>query len=336
MSPSPEGQGIASTGEAERIRPRGTLVAIGGNEDKSADLEVLRTICGLPEGGTDVVELIPTASRIPDEAAGQYIEPFTKLGCSTVNIMNVDSRQAANDPENVQRILDADVVFFTGGDQLRITSMLGGSKLLSTLQGHYQRGGVVAGTSAGAAVMSSSMIYQGRAGRAMRKGNVQMTSGISLLPDVVVDSHFTRRGRFGRLLEVVTGNPGVIGLGLDEDSGVIVRDGTRLEAIGSGVVVIIDGHDMGYTNITQVRMGTAIAAEGIQVHAMTKGHGFDLRTREFLRPDQVPTEEDHEDPPLDEADGRADDGTDAGGDQEEDARGPQGPGTVPADADGDT
>lgn len=288
MSEDTPQQGIESPGEAERITPKGTLVAIGGNEDKSADLEVLATICDLPEGGTDVVELIPTASQIPDEAAGQYIEPFTELGCSTVNIMNVDSRQAANDPDNVQRVLDADVVFFTGGDQLRITSLLGGSKLLSTLQGHYQRGGVIAGTSAGAAVMSGSMIYQGKAGRAMRKGNVQMTSGINLLPDVVVDSHFTRRGRFGRLLEVVTGNPGVIGLGLDEDSGVIVRDGTRLEAIGSGVGVVIDGHDMGYTDITHVRMGTAIAAEGIRVHTMTKGHGFDLRTREFLHPDEVP------------------------------------------------
>lgn len=287
MTSEEQRPGLASEGEAERIIPKGTLVAIGGNEDKSADLEVLATICDLPEGGTDVVELIPTASQIPDEAAGQYIEPFTELGCSTVNIMEVDSREAANEPDNIQRVLDADVVFFTGGDQLRITSTLGGSKLLSTLQGHYQRGGVIAGTSAGAAVMSSSMIYQGHAGRAMRKGNVQMTSGINLIPDVVIDSHFTRRGRFGRLLEVVTGNPGIIGLGLDEDSGVIVRRGRLLETIGSGVVFIIDGHGMRSTNITQVPLGTAIAAEGIEVHTMTKGHGFDLHAREFLRPGEV-------------------------------------------------
>ena len=103
----------------ERIVPEGTLVAVGGNEDKTADLEVLRTICELPEGGTDVVEIIPTASNYPEEAAEQYIEPFQKLGCTTVNIMDIRDRDAANDPEHVQRILDADVVFFTGGDQLR-------------------------------------------------------------------------------------------------------------------------------------------------------------------------------------------------------------------------
>ena len=127
----------------ERIVPQGTLVAVGGNEDKTTDLEVLRTICNLPEGGSKVVEIIPTASNYPEEAAEQYIEPFTKLGCTTVNIMDIRDRDAANDPGHVQRILDADVVFFTGGDQLRITNLLGGSDLLQTMLGHYQRGGVI-------------------------------------------------------------------------------------------------------------------------------------------------------------------------------------------------
>lgn len=283
----------------KEVVPLGSLVAIGGNEDKTADLDVLRTICGLPEGGTKVVELIPTASRIPDEAAGQYIEPFTKLGATTVNIMNIDGRDDANDPELVQRILDADVVFLTGGDQLRITNLLGGSKIMHTLQGHYQRGGVIAGTSAGAAAMSQAMIYQGKAGMAMRKGTVQMTPGMGLIQGVVIDSHFTQRGRFSRLLEVVTGNPGVIGLGLDEDSGVIIRDGNRVEAIGSGVVVVIDGHEMRYSNITQVRMGRAIAEEGVLVHTLTRGHGFHLEDRRYLRPSTADDEPDDEDGSVD-------------------------------------
>jgi cyanophycinase len=283
---------------AKDVVPLGSLVAVGGNEDKTADLEVLRTICALPEGGTKVVEIVPIASRVPEEAAGQYIEPFQKLGVETVNIMDVSSRAAANDAALVQRIIDADVVFFTGGDQLRITNLLGGSGLHRTLQGHYQRGGVVAGTSAGAAAMSQAMIYQGKAGQAMRKGTVQMTPGMGLLRNVVIDSHFTQRGRFSRLLEVVTGNPGVIGLGLDEDSGVVVRDGNRIEAIGSGVVVVIDGHEMRYSSITQVRMGRAIAVEGMLVHTLTKGHGFHLEDRRYLRPAVLETEEDHEDPPV--------------------------------------
>lgn len=283
----------------KNVVPLGTLAAIGGNEDKTADLEVLRTICGLPEGGTDVVELIPIASSIPEEAAGQYIEPFQKLGVSKVQIMDIQTRAAANDPDFVGRIIDADVVFFTGGDQLRITNLLGGSAVLNTLQGHYQRGGVIAGTSAGAAAMSQAMIYQGKAGMAMRKGTVQMTPGMGLIRNVVLDSHFTQRGRFSRLLEVVTGNPGVIGLGLDEDSGVIVRDGNRIEAMGSGVVVVIDGHEMKYSNITQVRMGRAIAEEGVLVHTLTRGHGFHLEDRRYLRPAKTERELDEEDATLD-------------------------------------
>lgn len=278
--------------------PQGTLVAVGGNEDKNAELEVLSTILQLPDGGSNIVEIIPTASRIPQEAAGQYIEPFQKLGCKTVNIMDIKSREDAQNPEFVQRILEADVVFFTGGDQLRLTNMLGGSAVFQTLVGHYQRGGVIAGTSAGAAVMSQAMIYQGKAGAAMRKGTVQMTPGLGLIRNAVVDSHFTQRGRFSRLLEVVTSNPGVIGLGLDEDSGIIVRQGNLVEAIGSGIVVVVDGHEMRYSNITQVGMGSAIAEEGVLVHSLTKGHGYHLEERRFLRPESVEDIEIDEDPTL--------------------------------------
>lgn len=282
----------------EHVVPKGALVAIGGSEDKENDLEVLRTICNLPEGGSKVVEIIPSASRIPAEAAGQYIEPFQTLGCTTVNIMDIQSREDARREDFVERILAADVVFFTGGDQLRITNLLGGSPVLNTLKGHYQRGGVIAGTSAGATSMSQAMIYQGHAGHALRKGNVQMTPGMGLIRNAVVDSHFTQRGRFSRLLEVVVSNPGVIGLGLDEDSGVIVRDGNRIEAIGSGVVVVIDGHGMKYSDVTQVNMGTAIAEEGIMVHTLTRGHGFHLEDRTYQRPAEMQENGDHEDANL--------------------------------------
>lgn len=284
----------------ERVVPEGTLVAVGGSEDKSNDLEVLRSICALPSGGTKIVEVIPTASRIPEEAAGQYIEPFQKIGVETVNIMDITDRAAANDPALVQRIINSDVVYFTGGDQLRITNLLGGSDLLQAMMGHYQRGGVIAGTSAGAAAMSQVMIYQGKAGMAMRKGTVQMTPGMGLIRNAVVDSHFTQRGRFSRLLEVVTSNPGVIGLGLDEDTGIVVRHGHLLEAIGSGVIVVVDGHGMSYSNVTQIRMGQAIAEEGVQVHTLTAGHMYDMEARRYIRPDQVEVQEDHEDPTLTE------------------------------------
>lgn len=271
----------------QRIVPEGTLVAIGGNLDKSKDMEVLRAIVGLPAGGTEVVEIIPTASKEPEISAKEYADAFGRIGVSSANVMNIQDRVAANDEDFVQRILAADVVFFTGGDQLRLTSILGGNKVLMALQGHYQRGGVIAGTSAGAVAMSQSMIYEGEETQAMRKGTVQMTAGLGLFPRTVLDSHFTQRGRFKRLLEVITGHPGMIGIGLDEDSAVIVHDGDLLEAIGSGAVVIVDGHEMVYTNISDVTAGDAIAEEGVLVHSLTRGHGYNLTERRYMRPPEV-------------------------------------------------
>lgn len=268
----------------ERIVPRGTLVAVGGNVDKSDAMEILTAIISLPEGDSKIVEIIPTASSEPEEVSKEYIEAFERVGADSVGVMDIQHRAAANDPAFVQRVLDADVVFLTGGDQLRITSILGGTEVMTTLQGHYQRGGVIAGTSAGAVAMSQSMIYEGEEALAMRKGTVKMTAGIGLIPHAVLDSHFTERGRFKRLLEVVTGHPGMIGVGLDEDSAVIVRRGDRLEAIGSGVVVVVDGHEMKYSNIAHVATGEAIAEEGVLVHTLTRGHGYDLTERCYLQP----------------------------------------------------
>lgn len=271
----------------ERIVPRGTLVAIGGNIDQSDEMEILRAIVDLPEGDTKVVEIIPTASSDPETVAREYVEAFQRVGVTSATAMDIQDREAANDDGFVQRILAADVVFLTGGDQLRITSILGGSAVLAALQGHYQRGGVIAGTSAGAVAMSQSMIYEGEEAQAMRKGTVKMTAGIGLFPRTVLDSHFTQRGRFKRLLEVVTGHPGMIGIGLDEDSAVIVHDGDQLEAIGSGAVVVVDGHEMRYTNISDVATGAAIAEEGILVHTLTRGHGYNLTERRYLQPTEV-------------------------------------------------
>ncbi len=268
--------------------PQGTLVVIGGNEDKEHNLDILRKICELPPRGSRTVELIPTASNLPHEISQQYIQAFGKIGIPEVNIMDIKTREEANDPALVQRVLDANVVFFTGGDQLRITNLLGGSKVLETLRGHYMRGGAVAGTSAGAAVMSETMIYGGEAGEAMRKGSVRMTAGLGFIRNVVVDTHFIMRGRFSRLLEVVASNPGHIGLGLDEDAGVIIRQGRYVEVIGPGVVLVIDAHDMRHSNITQIEMGQAIAAENIAVHSLVKGYKYDLITKEFIYPDEIP------------------------------------------------
>lgn len=263
-------------------KPKGYLVAVGGNEDKEKDLTVLRHIAGLPEGGTRTVELIPLASQIPHEVVEAYIPAFHKIGVDHVRIMNLTSREDARDPALVERILAADVVFFSGGDQLRITSLLGGSPLMDTIRGHYWRGGVVAGTSAGAAAMSGTMIFEGEVAKSMRKGNVHMVPGLGLLPNAIIDTHFIQRGRITRLLEVIASNPGSIGLGLGEDTGIVIREGEIVEVIGSGVVVVVDGHGVRYTNVWKVRLGDPIALEHVVLHTLVAGHRFDLEAKRYL------------------------------------------------------
>ena len=264
--------------------PKGTLVAVGGNEDKEKDLKVLRTIAGLPEGGTKIVEVIPTASEIPNEVGQAYINAFSRIGISDVKVMDIRQRAQARDPALVQRIQAADVVFFTGGDQLRITSLIGGSPVLDAIREHYYNGGVVAGTSAGAAAMSGTMIFEGDAEKSMKKGNVQMVPGLGLIRTATIDTHFIQRGRISRLLEVIASNPGLIGLGLGEDTGIIIRDGDRVEAIGTGVVVVVDGHDIHYTNISSIELGDPIAVEHIIVHTLVEGAKYELSTQRYHHP----------------------------------------------------
>lgn len=267
-----------------RSKPKGHLVAIGGNEDKEKDLKVLREIAGLPEGGTKVVEIIPLASEIPKEVSEAYHTAFGKIGIEHVRTMELETRAHAFRQDYIDRILAADVVFFSGGDQLRLTSVLGGSPVMQAITGHYWRGGVVAGTSAGAAAMSSTMIFEGEVAKSMRKGNVQMVPGLGLLQNAVIDTHFIQRGRISRLLEVIASNPGSIGVGLGEDTGIVIREGETVEVIGNGVVVIVVGHELRYTNITNIRLGQPIALENMVLHTLVEGHRFDLVERRYLHP----------------------------------------------------
>ncbi|HUR61190.1 MAG TPA: cyanophycinase [Candidatus Thermoplasmatota archaeon] len=256
--------------------PKGTLVAIGGNEDKEFGKAVLKRVVDLPPGGTTIVEVIPTASSIPKVVGEDYVKAFGKLGIKTVAVMDIQSRDEADRKEYAERIRACDVVFLTGGDQLRLTSLLGGTKVARAIKDHYWNGGVVAGTSAGSAAMSSTMIFESHPEGAMRKGSVQMTPGLGLIKTCVIDTHFLDRGRLSRLLEVVTSNPGYIGIGIGEDTGIIIRDGERIEVIGTGVAVIIDGHHLRYTNISDISIGEAIAVQNIIVHTMVQGHLYHL------------------------------------------------------------
>lgn len=265
--------------------PEGILVAVGGKEDKENDLVILRKITELINNDNPIIEIITTASGWPNKTGDGYLNAFEKIGATNASVLHIKTRDDANSNEYLERIRKADIIYFSGGDQLKITSILGGSPILQEIRRKYfNEKCVIAGTSAGATAMPDTMIYGGESHEALCKGAVQMTGGVGLVNRMIIDSHFIKRGRFSRLMEVVSSNPGYIGLGLGEDTGVIIRNGHILEAIGNGLVVIFDGHGIKYTNISSLKDGEAIAVEGVLVHTLVKGHGFDTLTREYLKP----------------------------------------------------
>jgi len=171
---------------------------------------------------------------------------------------------------------------FSGGNQLRLSSIFGGTEFLKIVQDRYMHENfLIAGTSAGAMAMSNTMIYQGSSSEALFKGEVKITTGLAFIKDVIIDSHFVTRGRFGRLTQAVAANPSCIGIGLGEDTGVFVSEGRYLEAVGSGLVIIIDGHHIRHSNIADLKEGSPISIENLLVHVMSKGNSYDLGTRKF-------------------------------------------------------
>lgn len=279
--------------------PKGKLIAIGGAEDKGTDLEkgeihrnnlnffelgILRRIVEEAGGVTANIEVITTASTIPYEVGENYLDAFGKIGCLQVNVMHIRNRQDALDPEYLQRLQTCDAVMMSGGNQLRLSTTFGGTAFLQAMVARYKNepGFLIAGTSAGAMAMSSTMIYEGNATRAHLKGEVKMTAGLGLIDTAIIDSHFEKRGRFGRLAQAVAANPARIGIGLGEDTGMIITGGTHMEAIGSGLVVIIDGQDIAHLNIADIPEGNPISIENLRVHFCAHGNGYRIDERKFI------------------------------------------------------
>ena len=278
--------------------PKGFLVSVGGAEDKGTDLEkgiiernrlnffelgILSNIINLTKGhGDPAVEVITTASSIPDEVGEKYKEAFQKLGCNNIGHMRIRNREDALNPEYLERIKKCNCVMFSGGNQLRLSSIFGGTELLDIIKERYQNEHfVIAGTSAGAMAMSNTMIYEGSADNAHLKGEVKITTGLGFVQHVIIDSHFDKRGRFNRLAQAVAANPGALGIGLGEDTGVIISEGHMLKAIGSGSITIIDGKFIDYNNIADIEIGKAISVENIIVHLMSINDVYDIKKRAF-------------------------------------------------------
>ncbi len=224
------------------------------------------------------IEVITTASKIPKEIGPEYVKALSYLGANNVDILNIERREQAMDPEILTRLKAADVVMFTGGDQLRLTSILGGTPFHDLLLNKYTNEDFIyAGTSAGAAAASNNMIYQGSSSEALLKGEVKITSGLGLIDGVVIDTHFVQRGRIGRLFQAVVGNPKTLGIGLGEDTGLLITN-NKMEAIGSGLVILVDGREIKDTNLTQVELGQPISINHLVTHVLSMNDTFDLDT----------------------------------------------------------
>ncbi|MFL5479470.1 MAG: cyanophycinase [Gemmatimonadaceae bacterium] len=271
-----------------RKRPGfGSLLIIGGHEDKEDEKVILRMLAKkVGKAGKLVVATI--ASDSPKTMFEQYDTTLRGIGMRHIHHLYVESREEACDESKLRILRDADAVFFTGGDQLKITSQIGDTPIFSRVHEIYNAGGVIAGTSAGASVMTETMMVAGNGDKSHRIGSMlKLAPGFGLLPGVIVDQHFAERGRIGRMLGAIAQNPRMLGIGLDEDAGILVRRG-RFQVVGSGAVYVVDGSKVTFSNVNEARPDDPLCIYGVKLHVLNQSDSFDLNKRKpFYHPSEV-------------------------------------------------
>jgi len=256
----------------------GTAIVIGGAEDKIRDRVILNRFLALAGGPDARIAVVSTASSLGPLAAARYGEIFGALGCRRVRAIHATTRAEASDPALVRPVRDATGIFLTGGNQLRLSAIIGGTRLGIAIADRFHGGTVVAGTSAGASAMSAHMIAFGAPGGTPKHRMAQIAAGLGLLPGVIVDQHFQQRNRLGRLLSVIAQNPSLLGLGVDEDTAGVVSPDGILEVIGRGSITIVDGANAD-TDAWEIRGHRPLMISGVVLHALPSGYRFDLRRR---------------------------------------------------------
>jgi len=259
-------------------RGSGCLIIIGGHEDRDPKGErtILKEVARHVRGGKLVLATV--ASYEPEGYFEDYQEAFADLDVGELVELYVEDRNEAGDREKLSVLDDAQAIFFSGGDQLRITSQIGDTGIEAKVRAIYERGGLIAGTSAGASVMSDTMLVKGTSAETHRIGDLHMAPGLGLIRDVIIDQHFAERGRFGRLIGAVAHNPRVLGLGIDEDTAAVVEDET-FTVIGSGAVYVVDGAAVTHCNLAEARPERVLSMHGVIVHVLSCGDRFDIRKR---------------------------------------------------------
>lgn len=252
------------------------LVIIGGAEDKTTDKTILRGLIKLIKEKDPKLVVVTTATEHPDEAGEQYIEVFNSLGVENVKVLKVASRNDASNQESVNELNNAHCIFFTGGDQLRISSILGGTPIHDALKKCLENGKIIAGTSAGASMMSEIMIVEGEDEEAPSRCTIKMAPGMGLLEAAIIDQHFNQRGRIGRLLSAIAQNPQSLGLGIDENTAIVVNHKNKFKVIGEGVITVIDGRHIKYCNTSEQYPDEPLAITNVKIHILPSGYGYNI------------------------------------------------------------
>jgi len=273
-------------GKSERVdggrvapAPAGSLFIIGGAEDKQ-DTKII--LSGLAERiGSGKLVISTLASDYGDELWDVYRKLFSSIGVKHIKHLGIDHRDDSSKDPRLDILADTTAVFFTGGDQLKITTRLGGAALGERIEEIYRRGGIIAGTSAGATALGEMMLVGHPGGGINKVGDVlHMTPGLGLAKNMIIDQHFSERGRIRRLLGSVAQNPRMLGIGVDEDTAVVVENDGKFYALGSGAVYVVDGHDLSYTNISQASFSRALSVFGVKLHVLSNGDRFDMNSRQ--------------------------------------------------------
>jgi cyanophycinase len=257
----------------------GQLVIIGGAEDKEGDCKVLREFVRRAGGTQARVVIMTVATELPREVGEDYTRVFERLGVEDVRIVDTVTREDASSSSALEAIHKATGVFFTGGDQARITSIIKDTELDKAIHKRYSEGIVVGGTSAGAAMMPDIMIVEGDSETNPRVETVELGPGMGFLPGIVVDQHFLQRGRLGRLVSALAQQPAVLGFGIDENTAVVVQ-GNQFEVVGEGAITVVDVAEVTHTNVDKILKDEPIAICGAKLHILPDGYKFHLETRQ--------------------------------------------------------
>jgi len=261
------------------VHPEGTLIIIGGREDKSGEMKILKEVAR--RAGNGKLLVITAASEVPEEVWPEYRDLFKKLKVKHTEHLHLNQPDEAKHFDLDKIFHNVKVVFFTGGDQLKLTSKLGGTLIMDHVLEVFKKGGTLAGTSAGASIMGETMLVGGENSESRKIGNWMMAPGMRFVQNIIIDQHFAQRGRIGRLLGAVALNPGIMGLGIDEGTAVIVEN-DRFRIVGENAVYVLDGRGVSYTNISEASPDKTMSIHDVQLHVLAEPEIFDLKKRRPL------------------------------------------------------